>query len=104
MKAQDPKNIYAPLPGKHSPNLDQGHPMAKAKNSPGPLPKHKTPNLDQGHTMAKPKNSPGPMAKTKRVNLDVGKPAASSMTEHDERIRRELTTGKRDNSHRRPGG
>lgn len=80
------------------PNLDQGNPAAKRRNSPAPLAKTKRTNLTVGKTEAKARNSPAPLAKTTRTNLVQTTPETT-----DARIARELTTGKRSNGHSRSG-
>jgi hypothetical protein len=90
---------------KRAPNLDQGNPDAKAKNSPSPLPKQKRTNLARTAPMAKARNTPAPYGKnsesqTMRVTPTNVPPRDMP---HDERIQRELTTGKRSNSHSRSG-
>jgi len=87
------------------PNLDQGKPAAKRRNSPAPLAKNKRANLDQGHPAAKAKNSPSPFSKnnesqTMRITPTNVPPRNSP---DDERIHRELSTGKRSNAHSRKG-
>lgn len=83
------------------PNLDQGNVAAKRKNMPGPLAKTKRDNLVVGKTMAKAKNSPPPLAKSTRTNLAQTSPVKANPSTDDLRIHRELTTGKRNNSHSR---
>lgn len=87
------------------PNLDQGNPAAKAKNSPAPLKKQTRSNLEQTKSMAKEKNSPTPYAKNKEgqsMRLTPTNVPPRDMPD-DARVHRELTTGKRSNSHSRKG-
>lgn len=85
------------------PNLDQGNPAAKERNSPSPLAKQKSSNLARTNPMAKAKNTPKPYAKnsegmTMRLTPTNVAPRNSG---DDDRIHRELTTGKRSRSHSR---
>lgn len=86
-------------------NLDQGNPAAKRKNSPAPLAKTKRSNLTQTKPAAKAKNVPTPYAKnvepsTYRKNPSSTPPKNSN---DDARIRSELTSAGRNNSHSRGG-
>lgn len=90
---------------KRAPNLDQGNPAAKPQNSPSPLAKQKRTNLERTKPMAKAKNSPSPYAKNSEAQTMRPTPTNVPPRDlpHDERIHRELTTGKRSNSHTRSG-
>lgn len=87
------------------PNLDQGNPDAKAKNSPSPLPKQKRTNLARTAPMAKARNTPAPYGKNKESQTYRPNPSSVPPRDlpDDGRIHRELTTGKRSNSHSRGG-
>lgn len=87
------------------PNLDQGNPMAKKRNSPAPLAKQKRSNLAQTKPMAKAKNILAPHAKNREAQTYRKNPSsvAPRMSSDDGRILSELTTGKRSNSHNRGG-
>jgi hypothetical protein len=90
---------------KRAPNLDEGKPAAKAKNSPRALPKNKGHGMERMPVAAKAKNSPAPMAKNREGQ--TYRPTPSNVPPrdlpHDARIHSELTTGKRSNSHNRGG-
>jgi hypothetical protein len=90
---------------KRAPNLDKGNPAAKAKNSPRALPKSKGHGMDRMSVDAKGKNAPAPMAKSREGQTYRPNPSSVPPRDlpHDERIHRELTTGKRSNSHNRRG-
>jgi hypothetical protein len=87
------------------PNLVQGNPAAKRKNSPAPLAKQKRTNLVQTEVMAKKKNVPTPYAKnTEGQSLRITPTNVPPRDLPDDmRIHTELTTGKRSNSHNRSG-
>jgi hypothetical protein len=87
------------------PNLDQGNPDAKAKNSPSPLPKSKRTNLARTAPTAKARNVPIPYGKNKEAQTMRPNPSSVPPRDlpHDDRIHRELTSGKRSNSHTRSG-
>lgn len=87
------------------PNLDQGNPAAKPRNSPSPLPKNKRTNLARTAPMAKAKNVPSPYAKNRESRTMRLTPTNVPSRDYpdDARIHRELTTGSRSNSHRRTG-
>lgn len=87
------------------PNLVQGNPAAKAKNSPGPQAKQTRTNLVQTKVTAKARNSPAPMAKNKEAQTMRLTPTNVPPRDlpFDARIHSELTTGKRSNSHSRKG-
>jgi hypothetical protein len=90
---------------KRAPNLDQGNPAAKPKNSPGPLAKQKRTNLASTQPMAKARNSPSPYAKNREAQ--TMRPTPTNVPPRDlpddARIHRELTTGSRSNAHNRRG-
>lgn len=87
------------------PNLDQGNPAAKRANAPSPLAKTKRSNVSQQTPTSKPRNRPAPLAKNREAQTyrknptNVAPPAPEA-----DRIRRELTAGKRSNAHSRKGG
>lgn len=90
---------------KRAPNLTVGNPAAKAKNSPRALPKNKGHGMERLPVMAKAKNSPAPQAKNREAQTYRPNPSHTPPRDlpHDDRIHRELTTGKRSNSHSRGG-
>jgi hypothetical protein len=87
------------------PNLDQGKPAAKRRNSPRPMAKQRRTNLVQTSTAAKKRNVPTPYAKNKEAQ--TMRPTPSNVPPRDlpfdARIHNELTTGSRSNSHSRKG-
>lgn len=87
------------------PNLDQGNPAAKPQNSPSPLAKNKRTNLARTQPMAKARNSPSPYATNRKSETLVRTPTNVPSRDYpdDARVHRELTTGKRSNSHSRTG-
>lgn len=87
------------------PNLDQGNPAAKPQNSPRPLAKNKRTNLARTAPMAKARNVPSPYAKNRAPETLIRTPTNVPVRDipDDSRIHRELTTGKRSNSHSRSG-
>jgi hypothetical protein len=87
------------------PNLDQGNPAAKPRNSPSPLAKNKRANLARTSPMAKARNVPSPYAKNRAAQTLIPGPTNVPPRDipDDARVHRELTTGKRSNSHSRSG-
>jgi len=87
------------------PNLVQGNPAAKRKNSPAPLAKSKRTNLSQTVPTAKKRNVPTPYAKNREAQTIRLTPTNVPPRDlpDDARIHRELTTGSRSNSHNRSG-
>lgn len=87
------------------PNLDQGNTAAMPRNSPGPLAKSKRTNLARTQPAAKARNVPSPYGKNKEAQTMRPNPSSTPPRDlpHDDRIHRELTTGKRSNSHTRSG-
>jgi hypothetical protein len=61
---------------KRAPNLDQGNPAAKPKNSPGPLAKSKRTNLARTAPMAKARNTPSPYAQEQGSADDAAHPSS----------------------------
>lgn len=87
------------------PNLVQGNPAAKAKNSPGPQAKQTRTNLVVTKPEAKAKNTPAPHSKNREGQTMRSNPSSVPPRNlpHDARIHSELTTGSRSNSHSRKG-
>lgn len=85
-------------------NLTQGNPAAKPQNSPGPLAKTKRTNLALTKPMAKARNVPKPYAKNREATTIRPGPTNTPPPMPDaDRIRNELISGKRSNSHSRKG-